>query len=93
MLLMGLILAVGGASKTFNIINPVFLALYGIPTFLSGIILRFIPLKAGGICCWILCMLAIFLRYDHQLLLLGLAVLLAWIIPGYLLRAKSRKVN
>jgi hypothetical protein len=93
MLLMGCILGMGGATKAYNILNPTFLALYGMPTFLSGIILRFRPLKIGGISCWFLSAIAIFLRYDYQLLLISAAMLVAWIIPGYLLRARSHKLN
>ena len=91
MLLIAFILAKGGATKVYTIINPAFLALYGIPTVLSGVILRFTPLKIGGLCCWLLSVAATFLRYDYQLLMIAAAMLVAWIIPGYLLSAKSRK--
>jgi len=77
----------------YKFISPCFLALYGMPTFLSGIILRFKPLWIGGICCWILSMIAPLLLYNYQLLLLPLAVIIAWIIPGYLLRARYKKEN
>jgi hypothetical protein len=93
MLLIGFILVKGGATKAYTIINPAFLALYGIPTLLSGVILRFTPLKVGGICCWVLSIAATFARYDVQLLFIAAAMLVAWIIPGYLLKAKSRKLN
>ncbi len=69
---------------------PMFLVLYGTPTFLSGVILRFTPLKLGGISCWALAIVAAFIPWKYQLLLLALAVVAAWIIPGYLLRAKYK---
>jgi hypothetical protein len=93
MFLMGLIMARGFAHQAYQFINPVFLALYGIPTFLSGIILKFKPLVTGGICCWGLSVIATFIPYEYQLLLLSAAMLVAWIIPGYLLKAKFKKVN
>lgn len=77
----------------YQYINPGFLALYGMPTFLSGVILKFKPLKAGGICCWLLSVLATTISYDYQLLLLGTAVIVAWIIPGYILRIRYKKIN
>ena len=77
----------------YKYINPAFLVLYGMPTFLSGIILRFRPLKIGGICCWLLSIIATFFVYDFQLLFLSLAVIIAWIIPGYILRSKYKQVN
>ena len=72
-------------------INPILLAIYGMPVFLSGIILRFRPLTVGGIGCWILSVAAMLIpSYDYQFLLIPLAMLIAWIIPGYFLRAKYK---
>jgi len=77
----------------YRLINPGFLALYGMPTFLSGIILRFRPLVIGGICCWALSITGTYIGYQYQLLLLSTAMIVAWIIPGYLLRARYKKEN
>jgi hypothetical protein len=72
-------------------ISPILLAIYGIPIFLSGIILRFKPLVVGGIGCWVLSIAAMLIgNYDYQFLLIPLAMIIAWIIPGYLLRAKYK---
>jgi len=72
-------------------ISPILLTIYGIPIFLSGIILRFKPLVVGGIGCWILSVAAMLIdNYDYQFLLIPLAMIIAWIIPGYLLRAKYK---
>jgi hypothetical protein len=78
-------------NDAFQRMYPMFLVLYGMPTFLCGIIFRFPALKFGGIVCWALAVAAAFTRWDYQLLLLAMAVLTAWIIPGYLLRAKFKK--
>jgi hypothetical protein len=75
----------------YHFINPVFLSLYGMPTILSGTILQFRPLIAGGVFCWVLAICSTFIPYEYQLLLLATAVLGAWIIPGYLMRIKYRK--
>lgn len=80
-------------SNTFHAINACVLVMYGMPTFLSGVILRFKSLRVGGIICWLLAIAAMFTSYQYQLLLLALAVIAAWIIPGYLLRAKFKKEN
>jgi uncharacterized membrane protein len=72
-------------------ISPILLTIYGIPIFLSGIILRFKPLVIGGIGCWVLSIVAMLIEsYDYQFLLIPLAMIIAWIIPGYLLRAKYK---
>jgi len=70
-------------------IIPLLLAIYGMPVFLSGVIIRFKPLIIGGVCCWILCIASTFIKnYDYQFLMIPLSMLLAWIIPGYSLRAR-----
>ena len=74
-------------------INPVILATFGIPTFLIGIILKFKPLKIGGICCWLLAIAAVFIPYDFQFLLIALAVIVAWVIPGYSFQRKFKSEN
>ncbi len=71
-------------------INSLALLLYGIPTFLSGFVMRFTPLKLGGICCWLLAIASTFTEPVYYLLMIALAVLIAWIIPGYLLRKKFK---
>ena len=72
-------------------INPILLTVYGMPIFLSGIILRFKPLVIGGIGCWVLSIAAMLIpNYDYQFLMIPVAMIIAWIIPGYLLRAKYR---
>lgn len=71
-------------------INSLVLLLYGIPTFLSGFVMRFTPLKLGGISCWLLAIASTFTEPVYYLLMIALAVLIAWIIPGYLLRKKFK---
>lgn len=63
------------------------------PTFLSGFIMKFKPLTIGGICCWALAIVSPFVAYDYQLLLIGVAVVAARIVPGYLLQKKYKKEN
>ncbi|MDX5348973.1 MAG: hypothetical protein LPK19_17210 [Hymenobacteraceae bacterium] len=67
---------------------PLILVVYGIGTFVSGGVLRYKPLIFGGIGCWILAIAAAFVSFDIQLLLLLAAILIGFIIPGHLLRAK-----
>jgi hypothetical protein len=69
------------------------LLFYGVPTFLSGIAMRFKPLVIGGIICWCLSIISTFIQQKEILLLLSIAVLSAWIIPGYLLRKKFKSAH
>ena len=75
----------------YRYLNPAYLALYGMPTVISGSILRFRPLIVGGVTCWVLSILSPFVAYEYQLLLLAAAVVAGWIIPGYLLRIRYNK--
>jgi hypothetical protein len=67
---------------------PMVMMVYGIWLFISGGTIRFKPLMIGGVINWLLSMAAFFVAFDTQLLLLALAVLSGYIIPGYLFRAK-----
>jgi hypothetical protein len=72
--------------QAWNNMYPLLLMLYGLPTFLSGVVMQFRPLRLGGISCWILSVISLFLLPIYGLLLLAAAMITAWIIPGYLLR-------
>ncbi len=78
-------------SKSFTLINTVILVLYGIPTFLSGAILKVRPLVIGGIACWVLAEVSLFIPIEYHILLISVAVIVAWIIPGMFLRNKFLK--
>ena len=68
---------------------PLILVVYGIGTFTSGGALQFKPLIIGGICCWILAVISAFVGFQVQLLLLSLAIVVSYIIPGHLLQARA----
>jgi hypothetical protein len=65
---------------------PMLMMVYGMWLFISGGCLRFRPFIYGGIANWLLACIAIYTDFDVQLLLLALAVLLGYIIPGHMLR-------
>jgi hypothetical protein len=76
--------------KRPELITPLLLVLYGMPTFLSGIIIKFKPLIIGGIFCWLMAFISPFIKIEYQVLLSAAAVIAAWIIPGHLLRNKYK---
>lgn len=85
--LVGIIIGKSGHPELFN---PFILMLYGMPTFLSGIILKFVPLRIGAVSCWVLALVSVFIPYEFSFLLLALAVITTWIVPGYLLRSRFK---
>ncbi len=70
---------------------PVIMLLYGLGTFVSGGILKFIPLKVGGIASWLCGLIAFNQEFSDQLLLIMLAIVASYIIPGHLLANSKRK--
>ena len=91
MFLFGIMFAIILGKDYYLFINPGFLAIYGMPTFLSGVILKFRPLVVGGICCWLLSICAAISTSEFHLLFLAAGVIIAWIIPGYMMRSKFKK--
>lgn len=61
---------------------PIYLTLFGIPTFATGFGRRFMPMILGGLACWLFAILAVFIHYPNALFLLAAGALLAWFIPG-----------
>jgi hypothetical protein len=66
---------------------PLIMMVYGAWLFISGGALKFKLLMVGGIINWALAFAAMFVPFQGQLLLLALAVLLGYIIPGHLLKS------
>jgi hypothetical protein len=86
-----LIMLIGGAFKTgYDVAYPNIILIYGVAMFVSGAVFRFRPLIIGGIGCWVIAIVAFFVSFDIQLLLMALATLIGYLIPGYLLKASFR---
>lgn len=73
--------------KINYMINPVVLVFTAVPTFLSGIIVRFTPLLIGGACFFGFGIACFFVEGTTQLLIGGVAIVCGYLIPGYLLRS------
>lgn len=87
---MGLFSYIMAVFQIWQLFYPFIFLFYGIPTFLSGAIMRFKPLMIGGIVCWVLVLIAAQIHSIEIILLFIPAVLFGWIIPGYLLRARFK---
>lgn len=86
----------GGFANIGYIVLPMLLLLFGMPTFVTGCITKFIPFIAGGMICWILCIIALFHKSYETYLLVAAGAAAAWVIPGILLRIrffKNRQSN
>lgn len=71
-----------------DVTYPLLILIYGIGTFVSGGLLKFRPLIIGGVICFALSIAAFFVSFQFQLLFIATAMLVSYIIPGHLLKAK-----
>jgi len=69
---------------------PLVMLVYGTWLFTSGGMIKFRPLIIGGVLNWILGIFSAFLVFEYQLMILALAVLLGYIIPGHMLKNKFK---
>jgi hypothetical protein len=84
-----IVLAYSIAGKIpWAVCNALIISLYGLGTFVSGGILRFRPLIIGGICCWVIALGAFFIPEDYMLLMVSASIIIAYLIPGYIIRLK-----
>lgn len=84
-----------GTSATHfgEFIAPLFLLLYGMPTFITGAACKFKPMLIGGIICWICCVITVFSDVKADLLLTAFSAIFAWLIPGIFLERDYRKAK
>jgi hypothetical protein len=71
-------------------IAPLFLMLYGLPTFITGAACKFKPMLWGGIFCWLCSVVTVYTTLRIDLLLTALAAIAAWFIPGLIMEKEYR---
>lgn len=72
--------------KTNWQINPILITMASVPTFVTGIMLRFKPLMFGGAALWIFGIILFNLPVDVQFLVAAIALVVGYLVPGYLLK-------
>jgi hypothetical protein len=75
-----------GGKISWEMSNILIITLYGLGTFVSGGILKFRPLIIGGMSCWIIALSKFFIPDKYSLLLVAVSIIIAYLIPGYMLR-------
>lgn len=73
--------------------NALFIVVYGIPTFATGIARRFKPMIIGGAACWVFAIAAMYTPFPYSMLYTAGAAQLAWFIPGLILRRRYVKAK
>lgn len=71
-------------------ITPIVLLMAASATLISGSLMRFRPLQLGAVGIWIAGISAFLVSLPYQLLLMAAAILLGYLIPGYLLKNSNK---
>lgn len=88
--------AATGESNPFLLweyISSLFLMIYGIPTFITGVSMKFKPMLVGGIICWVCSIVTMYTPYKIDLLLVAFSAIFAWFIPGVYMEKDYRKAK
>lgn len=72
---------------------PLYILVYAVTCFFMGALMQFPLLKLTGLLCLPIMVIAMYVSFDWQLLLMALAILLSYIIPGHVLNAKEKLQN
>jgi hypothetical protein len=67
--------------------------IFGVPTFITGGIRKFKPMIIGGLICWICSISSYYTGMRNGMLLMALAAISAWLIPGIILRRRYLKLK
>jgi hypothetical protein len=78
------------ASGQFHLINPIILILAGTSTFITGGLIKYRPLMFGALCLWIFGIATLLINSELQMLIASAGMILGYIIPGYMLKAKHK---
>jgi hypothetical protein len=69
---------------------PFYILLYALGTYISGSLIKFKPMIIGGLLCFVLVVICVYQPYDFQMLITAFAIIISYIIPGYLLRSQYK---
>lgn len=84
------IVILNGQQLNFQIV-PLMLMITGVGTFFSGAMMRFKVLQFGAVCLWAMSIFAFRLDEIDQLPAMAIGIILGYIIPGYVLKARIKK--
>jgi uncharacterized protein with PQ loop repeat len=74
-----------------NFSSSSMLLLYGLPTVITGAIMKFKPMLWGGIACWACCIISVYTPMKTDMLLTAFAAVVMWLVPGIILWGRYKK--
>jgi hypothetical protein len=69
-------------------VYSVYLIIYAFPTLATGLINKFKPMIIGALVCYGFFIISLYTPYKYDMLLLGLAGVANWLVPGLILRKR-----
>lgn len=88
----GLIL-IFGRYNLWEVSFPFYILMYAVACFFMGALIQFALLKWTGLLCLPIIIVSFYVSFEWQLLLLALAILISYIIPGHVLNAREKLQN
>jgi hypothetical protein len=85
-ILIGMVLVVFASVKQNLQPSPFTLILGGVGTLVTGLVLKFRPLQIGGTLMLAASVISCFISDDYKFLIVGLAIIPGYLVPGYLLK-------
>jgi hypothetical protein len=79
--------------KMYEFTSSFFLLLYGLPTFVTGVSMKFKPMLWGGLLCWICCIITLYTSVKVDLILTAVSSVFAWLIPGIIMEKEYRNAK
>ncbi len=79
--------------RLYEFNSSLFLMLYGLPTFVTGVSMKFKPMLWGGLLCWVSCLVTIYTPIKIDLILVALSSFFAWLVPGIIMEKEYRKAK
>ncbi|MFX8414326.1 hypothetical protein ABTL42_19675, partial [Acinetobacter baumannii] len=70
-----------------------YLLLYGMPTMITGLSKKFIPMIYGAFMTYVLFVVSIFTNSKIDMLLQGISGIVCWLIPGIILYRRYKKAE
>jgi hypothetical protein len=71
--------------------SSLMLLLYGIPTIITGTIMKFRPMLWGGIIGWVCCIISVYTPIKIDMLLTAFSAIVMWLVPGIILWRKYQQ--
>lgn len=72
---------------------PFVLLIAGIGTLVSGLIIKFKPMIVGGVLFFAFSIASMFVPHTYEILVSSLAIIIGYLIPGYILKSSEAKNN